>query len=175
MAKGSRHRSSFTKKSYNAGAPEVEVWDDPEWAPALSALQGWQKGPRYTGKSDPAPLATLLRSGKPVPEAVAKELGSWLDPPWGKKGPRLVVILPKRYCPGTDSIKSLILLRGSVREALSRSNGNVKAAVYDVMRSTGLSRSQIMKAHMLTDQEIVVRTSKFNPDPFVSPREPGRS
>jgi hypothetical protein len=146
---GSRHRSSFTKKSCNAGAPEVEVWDDPEWAPALSGLQGWQKGPRYTGKSDPAPLAKLLRSGKPVPEAVAKELGSWLDPPWGKKGPRLVAILPKRYYPGTDSIKSLIAAKGKIEEAL-KTSGKLEAAVER-------------------------RTSTFNPDPFLSPREPQRS
>jgi hypothetical protein len=42
---------------------------------------GWAEDGKYTGKPDPKPLAKLLRSGKPVPEAVAVQLGVWLDPP----------------------------------------------------------------------------------------------
>jgi hypothetical protein len=65
--------------------PEVEVWDDLEWGPALHALEGWTEDGAYTGDSDPKPLAKLLCSGKPVPEQVAWRLGVLLDPPWGKR------------------------------------------------------------------------------------------
>ena len=65
--------------------PEVEVWDDPDWGPALDELEGWS-GRTYTGQSDPKSLAKLLCSGKPVPEQVAWRFGVLLDPPWGKKG-----------------------------------------------------------------------------------------
>jgi hypothetical protein len=158
--------------------PEIEVWDDPEWGPALSALQGWKKGPedtgpKYIGKSDPGPIAQLLQSGKAVPQAVAKELGLWFDPPWGNKGPRLTAILPKRYYPGTSSIKSLIDIRRKVEQA--KQNSKLEGAVNQVTTEMHLSRSHVMKAWALSDQEIVRRTSKFNPDPFLSPREPEQS
>jgi len=149
---------------------DIEIWDDVEWAPALAALQGWQPGLQYTGKSDPGPLARLLQSGKPVPEAVAKQLGLWLDPPWGTKGPRLAVIVPKRYYPGTSSIKSEISVRKKI-EQLLQAEDKVEAAVQQVMIETGRSRSYVMKAWALSDREIVRRTSEFNPDPFLSPRE----
>lgn len=149
---------------------DVEVWDDPEWGPALGALEGYDPGPKFTGRSNPVPLAKLLISGKPVPEAVAKELGFWLNPPWGKKGPHIVAILPKRYYPGTDRIKSLITLKRKVETALEKT-GKLESAVAEVMQETGLSRSYVMEAHQLTKEEIIIRTSKFNPDPFLSPRE----
>ena len=166
-------RSSIAKEPRTTTAapslsePEIEIWEDPEWEPALGALQGWKQGPQYTGRSDPKPLAKLLRSGKPVPEAVAKELGLWLDPPWGNKGPRLTAILPKRQYPGTNSIKSLIAIKRKIEEAL-KANGKVEAAVQKVMTETGKSRSYVMKAWMLSEEEIVVKTSEFNPDPFLS-------
>jgi hypothetical protein len=175
MAKsGLTQRSSLAEESACKAAPEVEVSDDPEWAPALDALQGWKKGPKYTGKSNPAPIAILLRSGKPVPEAVAKELGLWLDPPWGKRGPRIVAVLPKRHYPGTDGIKSLIATKRKVEEAL-KTKGKLEAAVQEVMTDTRRSRSYVMGAWALSDRKIVLLTSKFNPDPLLSPREPEES
>jgi hypothetical protein len=157
------------KEPSAADLADLEMWDDPEWSPALDALHGW-KGDRYTGKSDPAPLAKLLCSGKAVPEAVARSLGLWLDPPWGRKGPSLTAILPARYYPGNSSIKSLIAVRSKVKEELAKFDGNVEAAVHEVIRKTGLSRSQVMKAHSLGNRKIALTTSKFNPDIFLSPR-----
>ena len=153
---------------------DIEIWDDPEWEPALSALQGWVTdvkfpGFKFTGKSDPKPLAKLLRT---VPAAVAESLGLWLDPPWGTKGPRLTATLPARYYPGNGSIKSLIGLRNKLRETLPKFDMNVEAAVHQVMSETGVSRSQVMKAHTLSDREIVLRTSKFDRQMYSSPREP---
>ena len=173
-------RSSMAREPSTTAAAdltqiEIEIWEDPDWGPALDALHGWQPGLQYTGKSDPAPLARLLRSGKPVPEAVAEQLGLWLDPPWGNKGPRLAVTLPKKYYPGTSSIKSEISVRKKVEKALLQAKGKVEAAVQQVMIETGRSRSYVMKAWALSDREIVLRTSKFNPDPCLSPREQEQS
>ena len=100
-----------------------------------------------------------------MPEAVAKQIGLWLDPPWGNKGPRLTAILPKKYYPRTNSIKALIATKRKIEEAL-KLNGKVEAAVQKVMTETGLSRSYVMKARMLSEKDIVIQTSKFNPDPF---------
>jgi len=156
---------------------DIEIWDDPELEPALSALHGWvadveSPGFKFTGESDPKPLAKLLRSGKTVPGPIAESLGLWLDPPWGTKGPRLTATLPARYYPGNASIKSLIDVRDKLRETLPKFDMNVEAAVHQVMRETGLSRSQVMKAHTLSDREIVLKTSKFSPQMYSSPREP---
>jgi hypothetical protein len=81
-------KKSRTKKERlppQTSEADVEVWNDPVWQPALEAFEGWTKDGNYTGKSDPKKLAKLLRSGKPVPEAVAVQLGVLLDPPWEKK------------------------------------------------------------------------------------------
>jgi hypothetical protein len=56
---------------------DVEWWIDPEWGPALDALEGWADG--YTGKSDPKPLAALLCSGTPVPAEVAWRLARIME------------------------------------------------------------------------------------------------
>jgi hypothetical protein len=150
---------------------DIEIWHDPEWRPALEALQGWVPdgkfpGFKFTGKSDLKPLAKLLISGKAVPQPVARALGIWLDPPWGKKGPRLTATLPRRYYLGTESLKAQIALKRKVEEALVRANGKVESAVKDVMTETGYSRSHVMKAWQLNIREIVIRSSKCNPDPF---------
>jgi hypothetical protein len=93
--KATQATSSLPEAS--SSEPNVEVWTDLEWEPAFHALQGWAEDGKYTGKPDPKPLAKLLRSGKPVPEAVAVQLGVWLDPPWGHNGPRLTPSIPRRY------------------------------------------------------------------------------
>ena len=161
--KSKASRSSVTKEPTAAlilSEPEIEIWKDPEWEPALSALEGWKEGPEYIGRSDPKPLAKLLCSGKPVPEEVAKQIGLWLDPPWGNKGPRLTANLPKKYYPGTNSIKALIATKRKIEEAL-KLNGKVEAAVQQVMTETGLSRSYVWKARKLREKKIVIQTSKF--------------
>jgi hypothetical protein len=168
---GPTRRSSVAEESASKTALDVEVGDDPEWAPALDALRGWEEGPKYTGKSNPGPIAKLLQSGKPVPGAVAKAIGSLLDPPWGKKGPRLMAILPKRYYPGTDSIELLIATKRKLEEAL-KASGKLESAVAQVMKDTGRSRSYVFDAWRLTHQEIVLRTITFDPNLFLSPREP---
>jgi hypothetical protein len=176
-SKTSSKKNRAEKKAAISAVAEIAdlVWQDSEWEPALNALQGWESGLKYTAKSNPTPLAKLLISGKPVPAAVAMELGCWLDPPWGKKGPRLAAVLPKRYYPGTSTIKTLIEIKGMVKKALLTLNNNVEAAVHQVMLETGLSRSQVMKAHTLSKRQIVLETSRFNPHSYLSPRESGES
>ncbi len=65
-----------------------------EWANALAALHGLSVAP------DVKPLAALLKRGPPVPEEVAEVLGRLLDPPWGDRGPRLVLKDPDRWSHG---------------------------------------------------------------------------
>ena len=96
MKKAPSKRRLSKHKPNEPGEPDVKIWDDPVWKPALDAIEGYQNG-IDTGKADLKPLAKLLRSGKPVPQVVAVELGVLLDPPWRKKGPRLVLLESKRY------------------------------------------------------------------------------
>ena len=185
MAKGprtGRNQGSLAKKArqstsssseVNSSEPGVEIWNDPEWRPALDALEGWQPGGEFTGKPDPRPLAQLLRSGKPVPEAVAVRLGTFLNPEWGKKGPKLTMSIPTRYSGYGDlqTIKAMIAAQREIKEALER-NEKLEFAIADVQKKTGRSRSYLMKAWTLDTLEIVRKSSKFAPQPFLSSREP---
>jgi hypothetical protein len=150
---------------------DFKIWEDAEWEPALSALEGYGTDSEFLGKSDPRPLAKLLLSGKPVPEAVAKQLGLWLNPPWGNKGPRLVAHFPNRHYPAAKGLKERINTKRKVEEAQEEA-GKLESAVAQVQQQTGYSRSYIMNARRLTIQEIVLQSSKFAPDRFLSPREP---
>jgi hypothetical protein len=169
-------RQSSSSFELNSSEPDVEVWNDPEWRPALDALEGWQPGAGFAGKPDPTPLAKLLRSGKPVPEAVAVRLGVFLDPPWGKKGPKLTMSTTTRYsgCGDLRKLKQLVDAKREIEKALP-SYGNLEAAIAHVRQKTGRSRSYLMKAWSLGNLEIVRMTSKYNPQPFLSPREPNES
>jgi len=155
---------------------EVEVWDDPEWLPALDAMSGYQADGTYTGKPDLRPLAALLRSGKPVPEAVAMTLGELLDPPWGKKGPRLSLIIAERYSPRKDLefVKEMLELRRLIEEEL-RKAVKLESAINAVSKNTKISRSKLMKAWSWDFEKSVIKTSTYNPDGILSPREPGKS
>jgi hypothetical protein len=166
--------SAPNEQSKNPTDSSVDVWHDIDWEPALHSLQGWQPGVGYTGKSDPRPLAKLLRSGKPVPGPVAEELGLWLDPPWGKKGPQITATLPKKYYPGHQSTKDWIAIKKYVK-TLKGANRKLESAVQEVMSQTGRSRSYVMNAWRLGPREIVLRTSKFHPLLHSSPREPQQS
>ena len=144
---------------------EVEVWDDPDWGPALNALEGW-RGRIYTGESDPKALAKLLCSGKPVPEEVAWRLGVLLDPPWGKKGNVLVLAINKRYTGQRELnfLREMIDLKKKIEVALKRTK-NLKSAIADVMEETGKSRSHIMKARTFTVKKGICQSAfKFGSD-----------
>jgi hypothetical protein len=156
--------------------PDVEVWDDPVWRPALDALEGWQPDGQYTGRPDPAPLARLLRSGIPVPEAVSKRLGEFLYPPWGEKGPHLILKLPKKYSGDKNVrfIKEMLSLKKEIENELG-DPPNVEAAVAVVAKRTGRSRSHLMKAWTWNLQKTIQKTIQHNPLPILSPREPGES
>ncbi len=148
----------------NSSEPNVEVWTDDEWEPALRALEAWKPGGEFTGKPDPTPLAKLLRTGKPVPEAVAVRLGVLLDPEWGNKGPKLTMSIPTRYSGYGDlqTIKAMIVAKRELEIALQQS-GKLESAIEYMREKTGRSRSWLMKAWALDAGEIVRRTSKYNP------------
>jgi len=170
-------RATSSPPEASSSGPNVEVWTDLEWEPALHALQGWAEDGKYTGKPDPKPLAKLLRSGKPVPEAVAVQLGVWLDPPWGNNGPRLTPSIPTRYSGYAylQTIKAMIAAKREIEKALPRANGKLEAAIEEVAERGGRSRSYLMKAWKLDQKAIVLKMSKFNPQPFLSPREADKS
>jgi hypothetical protein len=174
---GKKARQSTSSSSEaNSSELDVGVWNDPEWRPALDALEGWQPDGKFIGKPDPRPLAKLLRSGKPVPEAVAVRLGIFLDPEWGKKGPSLTMSIPKRYSGHGDlrRLKEMIAAKQEIKKARERT-GKLEAAIAEVKEKTGLSRSYLMRAWKLDTLKIVRMTSKFNPQPSLSPREQGKS
>jgi hypothetical protein len=152
----------------NPSEPNIVVWSDPEWEPALHALEA--------EKPDLRPLAKLLRSGRPVPEAVATQLGVLLDPPWGNKGPRLILSVSKRYSGHADlqTIKAMMSAKREIeKELLSR--GKLESAIEEVSTKLGYSRSYLMKAWTLDIKAIVRKMSRFNPQPFLSPHESDKS
>jgi hypothetical protein len=156
--------------------PDVEVWDDPEWRPALDALEGWPQGCGYTGKSDPKPLAKLLCSGKAIPGPVAWRLGILLDPPWGRKGKALTLSFNKRYTGQTElkRIKEMIDLKKKI-EVAKKANGKLEAAIEEVKRKTGKSRSHLLKAWKFTLEDGLPLLARYNPQMPQSPRDPGKS
>jgi hypothetical protein len=157
-------RKKKTPSKTKLKVPNVEVWDDPEWRPALDALEGWPQGGGYTGKSDPKPLAKLLCSGKPVPDQVAWRLGVLLDPPWGKKGKVLTLSSNKRYTGQTEleHIKEMIDLKKQI-EVAKGSNGKLEAAIEEVKRKTGKSRGHLLKAWKFTWEDGVPLLAKYSP------------
>jgi hypothetical protein len=152
------------------------VWDDPEWSPALDAITGYQADGTYTGKPDLRPLAALLRSGKPVPEAVAVRLGELLDPPWGKKGPRLSLITATRYSPDKDRefVREMLELKRLIEEE-RRKTVKLESAIDAVSKKTKISRSKLMKAWSWDDKKTVLKLSTYDSELILSPREPGKS
>ena len=105
------------------------------------------------------------------------QLGVWLDPPWGNNGPRLTPSIPKRYSGYADlqTIKAMIAAKREIEKALPRANGKLEAAIEEVAESGGRSRSYLMKAWKLDPKAMVLKMSKFNPQPFLSPREADKS
>ena len=135
---------------------DIEIWDDPEWRPALDALERWP--------SDPKPLAKLLRSGRPVPDPVTRRLGILLDPPWDKKGPILTLLSNKRYHGQTKlkHFKELIDFKKKI-EVAKKPSGKLEAAIAEVQRQTGKSRSYLMKAWKFKWQDSILPLAKYNP------------
>ena len=154
----------------------IEVWDDPQWRPALDALEG-HAGKAYTGESDPAPLAALLKSGQPVPDAVAQRLGVLLDPPWRSDGPKLSLKLPsEKRCGARAAVREarkMIPLCSEIEGERSKT-GKLEAAIKAVGDRNQFSRSYLMKAWSYRDggkgwQEVMRKLARFNP--IISPRE----
>ena len=120
----------------NPSGPNIVVRSEhTRWMLALHELEGWQSG-KYTGKPDPRPLAELLlRSGKPVPEDVAKRLGVLLDPPWGNKGPRLISSVSKRYSiqAGFQTIQAMMSAQQEIERQLQIS-GKLESAIEEVAK-----------------------------------------
>ena len=152
------------KTPSKAKSNDPEVWDDPEWRPALDALEGWQSG-IYTGKSDPKPLAKLLRSQKPVPVEVLWRLGILLDPPYGKKGKVLTLLCNKRYTGQTElkHIKEMFDLKKKIEVAKKSNGGKLEAGIAEVRRKTGKSRSHLLKAWKFKWQDGIPLLAKYNP------------
>jgi hypothetical protein len=153
-----------TPSKAKSNAPEV--WDDPVWRPALDALEGWSQNSGYTGKSDPKPLAKLLRSGKPIPRPVSWRLGVLLDPLWGKKGNVLTLLFNKRYSGQTElkRMKEMIDLKKKIEiEVAKQPHKKLEAAVAEVRRQTGKSRSHLLKAWTFEWQESILLLAKYNP------------
>ncbi len=172
-AKEARQSTSASSEA-SSSEPDVEVWDDPEWRPALDALEGWSDG-KFTGKPDPKPLAQLLRS-RPIPEAVAVRLGVLLDPEWGDKGPKLTMSIPPRWSGYGDlqRIKRMLEAKRDIEKELQR-GGKLEAAIEEVKTKANRSRSYLMKAWTSEFQDNVEIMSRYNPQSFLSPREPGES
>jgi hypothetical protein len=153
-----------TPSRTKSNIPDIKIWDDPEWRPALEALEGWSQSGGYTGKSDPKPLAKLLRSGQPVPVPVSWRLGILLNPPWGKKGNVLTLLSNKRYTGQTElkHIKEMTDLKKKI-EVAKKSSGKLEAAIAEVQRETGRSRSHLLKAWKFKWEDGVPLLAKYNP------------
>lgn len=152
------------------GAPpsdfEVVVWHDPEWEPALHALEGYSTDGAYTGKADPEPLAKLLRSGKTVPIHVTQRLGVLLAP-LDTKANQLQMKISKRYSGQGElkRIREMFRLKALIEAALKPSERKLEAAIAEVMAQTGLSRSHLMKAWKFSIEQGIVLLAKYNPLP----------
>jgi hypothetical protein len=145
-----------TPSKSKSNSPNIEVWDDPQWRPALDALERCP--------SDPKPLAKLLRSGKLVPDPVSRRLGVLLDPPWGKKGNVLTLVSNKRYNGQTElkHFKEMIDLKKKI-EVAKKPSVKLEAAIAEVRRQTGKSRSHLMKAWKFKWQDCILPLAKYNP------------
>jgi hypothetical protein len=127
---------------------EAELDDD--WSDALIALRG-SRGP-----ADVKPMAMLLKRGGPVPEEVAKELGILLDPPWGNKGPRLILRNPDRW----NKWKAIheIGKKRALRERMLREyaeTGSKKRVIHKFAQETQNSKAYLLKCWELTVRETV--------------------
>ena len=155
------------------GEKDIKVWDDPEWGPALDALEGYPiDGGDYTGVSDPEPLAQLLLR-RPVPWAVRQRLGELLLHPWGKKGPRLSLHIPPRWSQQGQAQKiiEMITLRQQINEARERLGGKLEAALAEVGRVTGRGRSFLLEAWSYDERKAIEKAAGFSQLSF-RPREP---
>jgi hypothetical protein len=95
----------------------------------------------------------------------------------GKKGPSLTLEIPKRYSGESDVkfIKLMISLKKRIGVERDRARGKLEAALFELEKETGYSRSFLMKAWTWTLKDTILRSSKHNPQPVLSPREPGES
>ena len=133
---------------------EIDVkYRDDEWSDALLALGG-SRGP-----PDMKPIATLLKRGKPVPGDIARELGTLLDPPWGDKGPRLVLRYPAKW----DKWKTIRELgnKRALRERMLREYLEIKSkkrVIQKFARETKYSEAYLRKCWELTNRKTFLQS-----------------
>lgn len=129
---------------------QVEVLQG-EWADALTALHGFRTGPNVK------PLAALLKRGGPVPEEVLAVLGQLLDPPWGDKGPRLVLNDPPRWshARAVREIGTKRKLRSQMLGEYERV-GSKKLVIANFAKQTRLSESYLKKCWELDNRKTVI-------------------
>jgi len=126
------------------------VYRDDEWSEALSGLYGISR-PR-----DTKPLAVLLLSGRDVPGDVGREIGKLLDPPWGQKGPRLCLVVPKRWDTGA-AIREIVKkrkLRDQMRREYAKT-GSKKQVIARFAVKTKYTEAYLLKCWELTNKETV--------------------
>jgi hypothetical protein len=125
---------------------------DDEWSAALSGLNGISR-PR-----DLKPLADLMKRGSSVPGDVAQEIGMLLDPPWGDKGPRLRLDVPKRWDTGAaiQEIGRKRKLRARMLRVYKRT-GNKKRVIASFAVKLRLTEAYLRKCWQLTDKETVLQ------------------
>jgi hypothetical protein len=142
------------RRTRTTDEPAVEVWDDPQWEPALSALE----------RGDPKQLSRLLCSGGPVPDQVAWRLGILLHPPYGRKGPKLTFSVNKRYSGEGELkfIRKMLDLKKKIKTA-RRGTKKLESAIADVMRQTGKSRAYLMEAWTFDVKKGIPLLAKYNP------------
>jgi hypothetical protein len=131
----------------------LEKWHHPQWSPALKALA--------KGKTEL--LGELLRGGGPVPEEVAKTLGTMLDPTPEYRGTRLEARVPKRWT--TRKLAGVMRdkreARKEIEVALELAGGKLEAALASVIASREAqgkhhSRRYLLQAWTMGDGEAVL-------------------
>jgi len=127
-----------------------------EWADALGALNGFGATP------DVKPLAALLKRGPPVPEEVTAALGQLLDPPWGNKGPRLVLNDPSRWsrARAVREIGEKRKLR-ALMWAEYEQVGHKKRVIADFAKQTGRSEAYLRKCWELDSRQTFLALHKI--------------
>ena len=129
--------------------------DEIEWTLALEAFTD-------TERRDISLLAKLFRSGKAVPSEISREFGVFLDPPEGYRGPTLYPKFPARSRSSADAYQRLLekwKLGQRIREL--KGSGKLEAALHQVMRETGKSRSALLEAYRLDAKEILRQRLSF--------------
>jgi len=149
---------TFLKRKYFPNGDFLEMWDHPEWSPALVELKNGNK----------EPLRQLLLRGEPAPGDVARELGKMLCVTKEYKGARLEVRVPKRWTIANmqERLREMCEARREIEAERRRTGGKLEAAVSAVAmkrKACGKnhSRRYLMECHKVDDKEFVLRTLRM--------------